>query len=161
ARDGRPKDRQDCEGARHRALRSEILRRHARPRQAHALHRALRHQGHPAGAGDDGGGTSGGGVKYLLRLMAPRLRRARGAIFLGKAGSGKMPLRRESEMADLENLVGVTFVMVDDQQKDDQNRPERVVCRVTYEALCDRASADGNNNDWMRAWQEHATAIEG
>ena len=63
ARNGRAQDRQDRESARHRALRSEILGRHAGARQAHALHRALRHQGHPAGARDDGGGIIAGGVR--------------------------------------------------------------------------------------------------
>ena len=72
ARNGRAQDRQDREGARHRALRSEILGRHARARQAHALHRALRHEGHSAGAGDDGAGIVAGLKESLRAAVAGR-----------------------------------------------------------------------------------------
>ncbi len=65
-----------------------------------------------------------------------------------------MPLRRESEACDPEHMVGVTFVMVDD------NLSKRVICRVTYEALCDRASMDGDDQNWIRAWQNHMGTIE-
>lgn len=36
----------------------------------------------------------------------------------------------------------------------------RVICLVTYAALQDRATFDGNGDDWMRAWLEHREAIE-
>ena len=65
-----------------------------------------------------------------------------------------MPLRRESDVCDPENHVGVTFVMVDDADA------HRVICRVTHEALCDRAAADGKGNDWLAAWNDHMLAIE-
>jgi hypothetical protein len=35
-----------------------------------------------------------------------------------------------------------------------------VICLVTYAALHDRATFDGNGDDWMRAWLEHRGAIE-
>ncbi len=65
-----------------------------------------------------------------------------------------MPLRRESELCDPKNLVGVTFAMVDDALG------KQVTCRVTYEALCDRASKDGEGHNWLRAWKNHMGTIE-
>ena len=47
-------------------------RRHARARQAHALHRALRHEGHSAGAGDDGAGIVAGLKESLRAAVAGR-----------------------------------------------------------------------------------------
>jgi Protein of unknown function (DUF1488) len=66
-----------------------------------------------------------------------------------------MPLVRASEDCDPENLVGVRFPMVDDT-----DRTKRVICLVTYAALRDRATFDGNGDDWMRAWLEHRGVIE-
>ena len=66
-----------------------------------------------------------------------------------------MPLVRASEDYDPENLVGVRFPMVDVS-----DRTKRVICLVTYAALQDRATFDGNGDDWMRAWLEHREAIE-
>jgi hypothetical protein len=43
---------------------------------------------------------------------------------------------------------------------DDSDRTKRVICLVTYAALYDRATCDGNGDDWMRAWLEHRGAIE-
>ena len=65
-----------------------------------------------------------------------------------------MKLRRESDFCDREHHVGVTFVMVDDADA------HRIICRVTYEALCERAAADGKGNDWRAAWNDHMLAIE-
>lgn len=65
-----------------------------------------------------------------------------------------MPLRRESDLCHPENHVGVTFVMVDDASSN------RVICRVTFEALCDRAAKDGHGTDWIKAWDDHMLAIE-
>ena len=65
-----------------------------------------------------------------------------------------MPLRRESELCHPENLVGVTFIMVDDAGSN------RVICRVTFEALCDRAAMDGDGKNWIRTWENHMVAIE-
>jgi hypothetical protein len=66
-----------------------------------------------------------------------------------------MPLASASEDCDLENLVGVRFPLVDEA-----DRTKRVICLVTYAALHDRATFDGNGDDWMRAWLEHRGAIE-
>jgi len=66
-----------------------------------------------------------------------------------------MPLIRASEDCDPENLVGVRFPMLDDS-----DRTKRVICLVTYAALHDRATLDGNSDDWMRAWLEHRGVIE-
>ena len=65
-----------------------------------------------------------------------------------------MPLRRESDLCHPEDHVGVTFVMVDDASSN------RVICRVTYEALCDRAAKDGHGANWVKAWDDHMLAIE-
>jgi hypothetical protein len=65
-----------------------------------------------------------------------------------------MPLRRESQLADPEKFVGVTFAMLDDKNI------KRVICRATYEALCDRAAKDVNGDDWLRAWHTHERNIE-
>ena len=65
-----------------------------------------------------------------------------------------MSLRRESDVCEPHDHAGVTFVMVDDAGTN------RVVCRVTYEALCDRAAADGKGGDWLGAWNDHMLAIE-
>lgn len=65
-----------------------------------------------------------------------------------------MPLRRVDDICDLENLVGVTFAMIDEALN------KRVTCRVTFEALCDRASFDGDDNNWMGAWKRHMGEIE-
>ena len=66
-----------------------------------------------------------------------------------------MPLVRASEDYDPENLVGVRFPMLDGS-----DRTKRVICLVTYAALHDRATLDGNGQDWMRAWLEHRSEIE-
>jgi Protein of unknown function (DUF1488) len=66
-----------------------------------------------------------------------------------------MPLMRASDDCYPENLVGVRFPMLDDS-----DRTKRVICLVTYSALHDRATFDGNGDDWMRAWLEHRGAIE-
>jgi hypothetical protein len=66
-----------------------------------------------------------------------------------------MPLVRASEDYNPENLVGVRFPMLDDS-----DRTKRVICLVTYAALHDRATFDGNGDDWMRAWLQHREAIE-
>ena len=65
-----------------------------------------------------------------------------------------MPLRRESELCHPEDQVGVTFTMIDDAGTN------RVICRVTYEALCDRAAQDGDGKNWTKAWDNHVLAIE-
>jgi hypothetical protein len=66
-----------------------------------------------------------------------------------------MPLMHASEDCDPENLVGVRFPMLDDS-----DRTKRVICLVTYAALQDRATLDGNGEDWIRAWLEHRSEIE-
>jgi hypothetical protein len=43
---------------------------------------------------------------------------------------------------------------------DESDRSKRVICLVTYAALHDGATFDGNGDDWMRAWLEHRGAIE-
>ncbi len=65
-----------------------------------------------------------------------------------------MPLRRESKYFHPEDQVGVTFTMVDDAGTN------RVICRVTFEALCDRAGQDGNGKNWNKTWDNHVLAIE-
>jgi hypothetical protein len=65
-----------------------------------------------------------------------------------------MPLRRNDDICDLQNLVGVTIAMIDAKTQ------RRVLCRVTFEALCDRAQIDNRGNDWMWAWQTYMRAIE-
>ena len=65
-----------------------------------------------------------------------------------------MPLERDGEACDPENLVGVRFAMRD------QDKNQRVICLVTFEALQDRAAFDGNGTDWLRAWREHRATIE-
>jgi hypothetical protein len=65
-----------------------------------------------------------------------------------------MPLRRESDFCHPEDQVGVTFIMIDDAGTN------RVICRVTYEALCDRAAQDGDGKNWNKAWDYHMLAIE-
>ena len=69
-----------------------------------------------------------------------------------------MPLRRESDFCHPEDQVGITFTMIDDAGTN------RVICRVTYEALCDRAAQDGDRGgdgkNWTRAWDNHVLAIE-
>ena len=57
-------------------------------------------------------------------------------------------------MCHPEDHVGVTFIMVDDASSN------RVICRVTFEALCDRAAKDGDGKNWIRAWDNHMLAIE-
>jgi Protein of unknown function (DUF1488) len=79
----------------------------------------------------------------------------RGGLDGRQEGSPTMPLIRASEDCDPENLVGVRFPMVDAS-----DRTKRVICLVTYAALHDRATFDGNGDDWMRAWLEHRGAIE-
>jgi Protein of unknown function (DUF1488) len=66
-----------------------------------------------------------------------------------------MPLEHESDLVDLELLVGGRFAMLDTSDK-----TKRVQCFVTYEALRNRAAFDGNGQDWMRAWREHRSTIE-
>ena len=65
-----------------------------------------------------------------------------------------MPLRRESEVCHAEDQVGVTFTMVDDAGTN------RVICLVTFQALCDRAAGDGNGSNWKQAWDNHMLTIE-
>ena len=65
-----------------------------------------------------------------------------------------MPLRRESDFCHPEDQVGVTFIMIDDAGTN------RVICGVTYEALCDRAAQDGDGKNWNKAWDNHMLAIE-
>jgi len=65
-----------------------------------------------------------------------------------------MPLRRESEFCHAEDGVGVTFTMVDDAGTN------RVICCVTFQALCDRAAQDRNGSNWEQAWTNHMLAIE-
>lgn len=65
-----------------------------------------------------------------------------------------MPLSRLSELCDPENMIGVAFDMVDEALG------KRVVCRVTFEALYDRASMDGDGQHWLRAWENHMGTIE-
>ena len=65
-----------------------------------------------------------------------------------------MPLRRESDFCHREDQVGVTFIMIDDAGTN------RVICCVTYEALCDRAAQDGDGKNWNKAWENHMLAIE-
>lgn len=64
-----------------------------------------------------------------------------------------MPLRREDDLCDPQNLVGVTFAMIDEATG------KRQVCHVTYEALCDRASADRDGHTWLGAWERHKSTI--
>jgi hypothetical protein len=66
-----------------------------------------------------------------------------------------MPLVRDSNVSDLEKSIGARFIMVDVE-----DRAKKVICRVTYEALQDRATLDGYVDDWMRAWREHRKTIE-
>lgn len=66
-----------------------------------------------------------------------------------------MPLKRESVLCDPEQMVGVRFVMLDTI-----NPKKRVYCLVKYDALLDRASKDGNDQDWMKAWLQHRETIE-
>jgi hypothetical protein len=66
-----------------------------------------------------------------------------------------MPLERIADaVPDLDNLVGVVFPMYD------RKRDSRMICFVTYAALCDRAAFDDNGDDWTRAWTEHRSTIE-
>lgn len=65
-----------------------------------------------------------------------------------------MPLHRESDFCHPENNIGVTFVMVDPANTN------RVVCRVTFEALLNRAEKDGHGQNWLQAWDDHMIAIE-
>jgi hypothetical protein len=80
---------------------------------------------------------------------------AAGAGWTALKRGRRLPLIRASEDCDPENLVGVRFPMVDAS-----DRTKRVICLVTYAALHDRATFDGNGDDWMRAWLEHRGAIE-
>jgi hypothetical protein len=66
-----------------------------------------------------------------------------------------MPLAHFSDTHEVENLVGVRFVM-----KDASDTTKRVTCLVTYAALQDRAVFDGHGEHWMRAWHEHQGTIE-
>jgi Protein of unknown function (DUF1488) len=67
-----------------------------------------------------------------------------------------MPLIHFSGLHEAENRVGVRFLM-----QDASNPTKKVTCLVTYEALQDRASFDGLEDDWMRAWRENRATIEG
>jgi hypothetical protein len=69
-------------------------------------------------------------------------------------GVNDMPLRRESEYCHAEDQVGVTFIMIDDAGTN------RVICRATFQALCDRAAQDGDRGNWKQAWNNHVLAIE-
>ncbi len=65
-----------------------------------------------------------------------------------------MPLICESTVTEPEKFVGVTFAMIDEKTK------ERIICRVTYEALTDRAQADGlTDAEWLKAWEQHQKSI--
>ena len=66
-----------------------------------------------------------------------------------------MPLVHFSDLHEVENLVGVRFLM-----QDATVSARKVTCLVTYAALQDRATFDGHEDDWMRAWQEHRGTIE-
>jgi len=65
-----------------------------------------------------------------------------------------MPLKRLNEFAEIDNLIGVDFVMVDEAQGTQWK------CRATYETLCDRAAFDGEGRNWVRAWENHMGTIE-
>jgi hypothetical protein len=65
-----------------------------------------------------------------------------------------MPLVRKTELCEPENFVGVTFHMVDEALG------KQVVCRVTFDALCDRASMDNDGHHWLLAWERHMPNIE-
>jgi hypothetical protein len=66
-----------------------------------------------------------------------------------------MPLIHFSEIHEVENLVGVRFLM-----QDVSDSAKKVTCLMTYAALQDRAAFDGHETDWMRAWQENRRMIE-
>jgi uncharacterized protein DUF1488 len=66
-----------------------------------------------------------------------------------------MPLVRFSDIHEVENLVGVRFLM-----QDSSGAAKKVTCFVTYAALQDRAAFDGHEDDWIRAWREHRRTIE-
>ena len=66
-----------------------------------------------------------------------------------------MPLVHVSDLHEVENLVGVRFLM-----QDASDAAKRVTCLVSYAALQDRASFDGHDENWMQAWREHRDTIE-
>jgi len=66
-----------------------------------------------------------------------------------------MPLVHFSDLHEVEDLVGVRFLM-----RDASDTAKKVTCLVTYAALQDRACFDGHDDDWMRAWREHRGTIE-
>jgi hypothetical protein len=67
-----------------------------------------------------------------------------------------MPLVHFSDLHQVENQVGVRFLM-----RDAFDSTKKVTCLVTYAALQDRASFDGLDDDWIGAWQENRATIEG
>jgi Protein of unknown function (DUF1488) len=66
-----------------------------------------------------------------------------------------MPLLHFSDVHEVENSVGVRFLMQDAREP-----AKKVTCVVTIAALEDRASFDGHDDDWMWAWREHRGTIE-
>jgi hypothetical protein len=68
-----------------------------------------------------------------------------------------MPLRRpisaQADIIDDSNLLlGVRFAMFDHEKQ--------VICRVSYEALTDRAKADGINETTRETFMRHRDRIE-
>ena len=68
-----------------------------------------------------------------------------------------MPLRRpisaQADIVDDSNLLrGVRFAMFD--------REKQVICTVSYEALTDRAKADGINETTRETFMRHRDRIE-
>jgi Protein of unknown function (DUF1488) len=66
-----------------------------------------------------------------------------------------MPLLHFSDAYEVEDLVGVRFLM-----QSASDAAGKVKCLVTYAALQDRAAFDGHDDDWVRAWRENRGAIE-
>jgi hypothetical protein len=66
-----------------------------------------------------------------------------------------MPLTRFPDVHEVENLVGVRFLM-----QDVFDPAKKVTCLVTIAAMEDRASFEGHDDDRMRAWREHRGTIE-
>jgi hypothetical protein len=65
-----------------------------------------------------------------------------------------MPLKRGTGVPDIEKFIGATFSMTDSTNGKD------VVCRVTYEALCDCGASEKPPIDWLPAWETYQPKIE-
>lgn len=66
-----------------------------------------------------------------------------------------MALKTTHAEGSPERYIGVTFSMTD------AATGKQAICRVTYEALCDRSQRDyKTDDDWMRVWMERRQQIE-